>query len=114
MFSKSRVWVGFIVLLGMFIRSDVSMVFVMRWLAVWLSSWRGCFESVFYVFGELGPVSFLVVSESSERLSCGYLVFVFECDEDGKVVGVQGFKCLSSEVGSYCVSAVVMSGEVGC
>ena len=60
---------------------------------------RGVFEGVFYVFGELGPVGFLVVSESSEGLSCGYFVFVFECDEDGKKVGVQGFKCLPSEVG---------------
>ena len=27
---------------------------------------RRVFEGVFYVFGELGPVGFLVVSESSE------------------------------------------------
>ena len=60
---------------------------------------RGVFEGVFYVFGELGPVGFLVVSESSEGFSCGYFVFVFKCDEDGKMVGVQGFKCLPSEVG---------------
>ena len=60
---------------------------------------NGVFEGVFYVFGELGPVGFLVVSEISEGFSCGYFLFVFECDEDGKMVGVQGFKCLSSEVG---------------
>ena len=60
---------------------------------------KGVFEGVFYVFGELGPVGFLVVSESSEGFSCGYFVFVFECDADGKIVGVQGFKCLPSEVG---------------
>ena len=42
----SGVWVGFIVPLGMFLRSDASMAFVMRWLAVWESSWRGVFLSV--------------------------------------------------------------------
>ena len=60
---------------------------------------RGVFEGVFYVFGELGPVGFLLVSESYEGFSCGYFVFVFECDEDGEMVGVQGFECSPSEVG---------------
>ena len=44
--SGSGVWVGFIIPLGMFIRSDVSMGFVMRWLAVWGSSWREVFLRV--------------------------------------------------------------------
>ena len=60
---------------------------------------RGVFEGVLYMFGELGLVGFLVVSESSEGFSCGYFVFFFECDEKGKMVGVQGLKCLPSEVG---------------
>ena len=60
---------------------------------------RDVFEGVCYVLGELGPVGFLVVSESSEGFSCGYFVFVFECDEDKKMVGAQGFKCFPSEVG---------------
>ena len=34
MLSGSGVWVGFIIPLGMFIRSNVSMAFVMRWLAM--------------------------------------------------------------------------------
>ena len=46
MLSGSGVWVGFIIPLGMFIRSDVSMAFVMRWLAMWGSSWRGVFLRV--------------------------------------------------------------------
>ena len=57
---------------------------------------------MFYVFGELGQVGFLVVSESSKGFSCRYFVFDFECDENGKMVGVQGFKCLPSEVGRLC------------
>ena len=60
---------------------------------------RGVSEGVFYVLDELGPVGFLVVSESSEEFSCGYFVFFFECDKNGKIVEVQGFKCLPSEVG---------------
>ena len=46
MLLGSGVWVGFIIPLGMFIRSDVSMAFVMRWLAVWGSLWRGVFLRV--------------------------------------------------------------------
>ena len=49
--------------------------------------------------GVLEPVVFLVVGKSSDGFSCGYFVFVYECDEDGQMVGVQGFKCLPSEVG---------------
>ena len=60
---------------------------------------RGVFEGVFYVFDDLWPVGFLVVSESSKGFSCGFFGFVFECDEDGKMVGVQSFKCLPSEGG---------------
>ena len=46
MHSGSGVWMGFIISLGVFILSDVSMVFVMRWLAVWGSSWRVVFLRV--------------------------------------------------------------------
>ena len=43
MLSGSGVWEGFIIPLGMFIRSDVSMAFVMRWLAVWGRRGEECF-----------------------------------------------------------------------
>ena len=113
MLSGSGVWVGFIISLGMFIWSDVSMAFVMRWLAVWGSSWRGVFLRVCSMCCELGPVGFSVVSESSQGFSCGYFSFVFECDEDGKMVGVQAFKCLPSEVGRYCGVCCSDVGEGG-
>ena len=71
---------------------------------------RGVFEGVFYVFGELGPVGFLVVSESSEGFSCGYFVFFLNVMRMG---GWSEFKALS-----VCqvrlADIVVMLGEVGC
>ena len=44
-------------------------------------------------------LGFPIVGKSSEEFSCEYFAFVFECDEDGKMVEVQDFKCLPGEIG---------------
>ena len=50
MFLGSGVWVGFIVPLGIFLRSDASIAFVMVVCCVWVFVKGSIFECVFYVW----------------------------------------------------------------
>ena len=49
---------------------------------------KGVFLSVFNVLNVLKPVAFFVIGEGSMGFNYLYFVFIFEYDEDGKMVEV--------------------------